>query len=452
MSFFKAYEMRGVFGKDFDLETVYGIGRWLPVLLDTGCILIGRDVRNSSEDIFEALCRGITHSGCDVDDMGLATTPMVYYFTAKNGYSGSVQITASHNPKEYNGMKVSKAGALPVGYDTGLAELEKHVLSGELPPAVEENGVVRKVYLRDEFVHDLRKVAPDLSGLKVGVDCSNGMSSLVIQDLLGAEPVYINEEMDGDFPAHAPNPLEVENCEQLMALVRKRELDVGVIFDGDADRVMFVDELGQFVQPDYLIAILARRYLRDEPGCTVIHDIRTSRGVIESLQAAGAKTVMGRVGHAYAKLLMRETQAVCGGELAGHYYFRDFYFCDSGELAALMILEEIAAAKRAGQSFSELVAPVCRYANSGEMNFHVEDKPGAIGAVMKALESFGEPQSIFDFDGYRVEFDTWWVNVRQSNTEPYLRLIIEAADQAELDQRKSYVIAAFKEYVASRNG
>jgi len=162
--------------------------------------------------------------------------------------------------------------------------------------------------------------------------------------------------------------------------------------------------------------------------------------------------VMGRVGHAYAKLLMRETQAVCGGELAGHYYFRDFYFCDSGELAALMILEEIAAAKRAGQSFSELVAPVCRYANSGEMNFHVEDKPGAIGAVMKALESFGEPQSIFDFDGYRVEFDTWWVNVRQSNTEPYLRLIIEAADQAELDQRKSYVIAAFKEYVASRNG
>lgn len=448
MSFFKAYDMRGVFNKDFDLETVYGIGRWLPVLLGSECILIGRDVRNSSDDIFDVLCQGITESGCDVDDMGLATTPMVYYFTAKKGYSGSVQITASHNAKEYNGMKVSREGALPVGYDTGLAELEKHVLSGEFPPMAQESGVVRKVYFRDEFVHDLRKEAGDLSGLKIGVDCSNGMSSLVIQDLLSGDPIYINEEMDGNFPAHAPNPLEVENCAQLMALVQERELDVGVIFDGDADRVMFIDEHGRFVQPDYLIAILAQRYLRDEPGCTVIHDIRTSRGVIENLQAAGAKTVMGRVGHAYAKLLMRETGAACGGELAGHYYFRDFYFCDSGELAALLILEEIAAAKRAGQSFSEMVAPICRYATTGEMNFRVEDKPSAISAVMAALESFGEPQAVFDFDGYRVEFESWWMNVRQSNTEPYLRVIIEATDETELDERKRFVLGAMQQYIS----
>ncbi|MDA3925102.1 MAG: phosphomannomutase/phosphoglucomutase [Kiritimatiellae bacterium] len=451
MSFFKAYDMRGVFDVDFDLKMVYEIGRWLPVLLDSECILIGRDVRNSSEDIFEALCRGMTESGCDVHDMGLATTPMVYYFTAKNGYSASIQITASHNPKEYNGMKVSRKGALPVGYDTGLAELEKHVLSGELPPVTELNGVVRKVYFRDEFVHDLRKDAPCLSGLKVGVDCSNGMASLVIRDLLGDDPIYINEEMDGDFPAHAPNPLEVHNCAQLMKLVKEQKLDVGVIFDGDADRVMFVDERGEFVQPDYLIAVLAQRFLRKEPGCTVIHDIRTSRGVIESLQAAGARTVIGRVGHAYAKILMRETGAACGGELAGHYYFRDFYFCDSGELAALMILAEIAAAKRGGKSFSALVAPICRYANSGEMNFQVMDKQGAINTVMKALESFGEPQKSYDFDGYRVEFDSWWLNVRQSNTEPYLRLIIEAADQAELDQRKEYVIEAMKDFIKLTN-
>jgi len=448
MSFFKAYDMRGVYGRDFDLETVYKIGRWLPVVLESGSILIGRDIRITSDAVLEALCRGITESGCDVADMGLATTPMVYYFTAKKGYSGSVQITASHNPKDYNGMKVSRTGALPVGYDTGLADLEQHVLSGELPPPAKISGVVHKVDYRDEFVNDLKINAPDLTELRVGVDCSNGMAALVLRDLLGERPLYINEQMDGSFPAHAPNPLEVENCAQLIEMVRKNELDVGVIFDGDADRVMFVDECGRFVQPDYLIALLAQRFIREEPGCTVIHDIRTSRGVIEKLQAAGAKTVMGRVGHAYAKVLMRESGAACGGELAGHYYFRDFYFCDSGELAAMMILDEIAAGKKRGASFSELVAPVCRYANSGEMNFQVQNKQGAIDAILAALEIFGEPLNRYDFDGYRIEFKSWWLNVRESNTEPYLRLIIEAADQAELDLRKDYVIGAMEEYVS----
>lgn len=447
-SFFKAYDMRGIFEQDFDLDTVYAVGRWLPVILDSKCMLVGRDVRNSSDAVFEALGRGVSESGCDMDDMGLATTPMVYYFTAKKGYSGSVQITASHNPKEYNGMKVSKTGALPVGYDSGLKELESYVLSGELPQAAENPGVVRRVEYRDEFVADLRKDVPDLSGLKVGVDCSNGMASMVIRELLGETPLYINEEMDGSFPAHAPNPLEVKNCGQLMNLVRENQLDVGVIFDGDADRVMFVDERGEFVQPDYLIGVLAQRYLRNEPGCTVIHDIRTSRSVIERLQAQGAGTVMGRVGHAYAKVLLRASGAACGGELAGHYYLRDFYCCDSGELAALIILGEIAAAKRSGLSFSGLMKTYCRYANSGEMNFKVEDKDGAVQAVMKALECFGEPAECYDFDGYRVEYDSWWLNVRKSNTEPYLRLIIEAADEAELQERKEFVIGAMKGFIA----
>ena len=439
--------MRGVFGRDFDLDTVYAVGRWLPVILDAECILVGRDVRDSSEDVFNALARGLAESGCNVDDMGLATTPMVYYFTAKKGYSGSVMVTASHNPREYNGMKVSKTDALPVGYESGLQELEKHVLSGEFPPEVSKTGEIRRVEYRNEFVSDLKKNIPDLSGLKVGVDCSNGMASLVIRDLLGDELLYINEEMDGSFPAHAPNPLEVKNCEQLMQLVQENKLDVGVIFDGDADRVMFVDQNGSFVQPDYLIGVLAQRYIRTEPGCTVIHDIRTSRGVIERLRAQGAETVMGRVGHAYAKILLRESKAACGGELAGHYYLRDFYCCDSGELAALMILDEIATAKRKGRSFSELIAPYCRYANSGEMNFKVENKDGAMCSVVKSLECFGEPSARYDFDGYRIEYDSWWLNIRKSNTEPYLRLIIEAADEVELEQRKAHVIGAMKEFV-----
>ncbi|MFO7937188.1 MAG: phosphomannomutase/phosphoglucomutase [Kiritimatiellia bacterium] len=448
MSFFKAYDMRGIFRKDFTLDTVYAVGRWLPYILESGRILVGRDARTSSDNIFDALAQGITESGCNVDNMGLATTPMVYYFTAKKEYSGSVQITASHNPKQYNGMKVSGTGALPVGYESGLREVEKRVLSGELPPKADNPGSICPVDFLDEFIEDMRRKRPDISGLKIGVDCSNGMAALVIRDLLGSSPLYINDVIDGSFPAHAPNPLEEKNCEQLMRLVRAKKLDVGVIFDGDADRVMFVDEHGDFVQPDYLIAVLAGKYLRDEPDCKIMHDIRTSRGVIERLRNQGAETIMGRVGHAYAKVLLRESGAVCGGELAGHYYLRDFYCCDSGELAALIILGEIAAAKRKGGSFSQMIIPVSKYAGSGEMNFKVDNKDEAMRAVVEALKVFGDPVAMYDFDGYRVEFASWWLNIRKSNTEPYLRLIIEATDKAELEERKAHVENVLKEFVS----
>lgn len=435
MSFFKAYDLRGEYGVDFDLDTVYRIGRWLPGALGARRLLVGRDARLSSPDIRDALCRGLTESGCDVDDMGLATTPMVYFFTAQGGYEGSVQITASHNPPAHNGMKISRAGALPVGYTTGLAELEARVASGELPPPAPRSGQVRTVDNRGAFVAWLRVRRGDLSGLRLAVDCSDGVAGLVARDVLGEGPLYLNETPDGRFPHHAPNPLETENCAQLSATVREGGLDAGVIFDGDADRVMFVDEQGRFIQPDYLIPVIARAFLAREPGATVIHDIRTSRGVIEALHADGAKTVMGKVGHAYAKVALRETGAVCGGELAGHYYFRDFCFCDSGELAALVVLNALAQAKRQGLRFSDLIAPIRCYANSGEMNFRVADKEGAIAALLGALEPFGPPTARCAFDGVRVEYAEWWLNVRKSNTEPYLRLIVEARDEAMLAAR-----------------
>lgn len=445
MSFFKAYDMRGEFGKDFDLDTVYRIGRWLPVVLGARRFLIGHDARLSSVPMRDALCRGLALSGCEVDSMGLATTPMVYFFTARDGYDASVQITASHNPFSHNGMKVSRSGSVPVGYDTGLAELERRVMSGELP-ADAVCGKVRDVSKRDDFVLWLRRHKPDLSGLRLAVDCSDGVAGLVIRDVLGAGPEYMNDTPDGFFPHHAPNPLEVENCAQLMGAVRAGGLDAGVIFDGDADRVMFVDEKGAFVQPDYLIPVIARHYLEREPGATVIHDVRTSRGVIEALHAAGAKTVMGKVGHAFAKLALRETGAVCGGELAGHYYFREFYCCDSGELAALVVLGALAEAKRRGVSFSGLIAPIRCYANSGEMNFRVEAKDEAIAAMLKALESLGSPQAKYLFDGVRIEYADWWMNVRKSNTEPYLRLIVEARDPALLAARTALLRDALADY------
>ncbi len=447
MSFFKAYDMRGEFGRDFDLDTVYRIGRWLPLVLGARRWLVGRDARLSSPAVRDALCRGLAEAGCAVDDMGLATTPMVYFFTAREGYEASVQITASHNPASHNGMKVSSAGARPVGYANGLAELEAKIASGVLPPAAAQPGVCNDVTYRDAFIDWLAAFRADLSGLRYAVDCSDGVAGLIVRDLLGEGPIYLNAEPDGTFPNHSPNPLEAASREQVARLVREQRLDAGVIFDGDADRVMFVDETGAFVQPDYLIPVIARTFLAREPGATVIHDVRTSRGAIEALQADGARTVMGKVGHAFAKVLLRETGAVCGGELAGHYYFRDFFCCDSGELAALLVLAALADAKRRGLSFSALMAPICRYANSGELNYRIAEKDRAIDAVLKAAQAWRADATRSDIDGVRLDDADGWLSVRKSNTEPYLRLIVETRDAALLRQRLTALEAALAPFV-----
>ena len=438
MSIFKVYDIRGVFGRDFTAETAYRIGRCLPGLLQAKRVLIGRDARLSSPALRDALCRGLTEAGADVDDMGLATTPMVYCFTARDGYDASLQITASHNPPEYNGLKISAAGARPVGLDTGLAELERRV-AGELPVPAARPGALRVVSRQQEFVEFLRPWMPDLSGLKFAVDCSDGMAGLIARDLFGPNTLLLNDTPDGAFPHHGSNPLEAANREQLVKVVRAQKLDVGVIFDGDADRVMFVDETGEFIQPDYLIPVLAKRFLRDTPGGIVLCDIRTSRGTTEALTAAGARPMLWKVGHAFAKVKMRETGAVCGGELAGHYYFRDFFNCDSGELAALVILDELAAARARGVTFSQLLAPIRKYASTGEVNFTVARKAEAMQAIREALLAEAKPQALLDFDGIRIEYADWWINVRSSNTEPYLRLVLEADSPARLAERRAVV-------------
>jgi len=447
MSAFKAYDIRGVYGRDFDADLVYRIGRHLPALLGARRTLVGRDARLSSPEVRDALVRGLTEAGCEVDDLGLCTTPMVYFFTARDGYDASVQITASHNPAAHNGLKISRREAVPVGYTTGLGELERRVASATLPPAAAASGRCRPLDGVSAFVAFLRDWTPDLGGVRFAVDCSDGMAALFARELFGRETVYLNDTPDGRFPNHAPNPLEVENCAALMAAVREKRLDAGVIFDGDADRVMFIDETGAFIQPDLLIPIIARRFLRDEPGARVIHDIRTSRGVIEALRADGARPIMGKVGHAFAKVLLRESGAVCGGELAGHYYFRDFFCCDSGELAALIVLGELAAARRRGGTFSSLIAPLRRYATTGERNYRVARKDDAIRAVRAAAEAGAPPTAVHDFDGLRLEFPQWWFNVRASNTEPYLRMIIEAGTPEILAARRNELEAALRPFL-----
>ena len=452
MGFFKAYDMRGTFGKDFDLATVRRVGAALPQVVGGRRWLVGRDCRATSPAVRDALVAGLQAAGAEVTDLGPATTPMVYFATAQGDFDGSVQITASHNPPSDNGLKVSRRGALPVGYSSGLAEVERLMAEiGRARPLDAPQAAVGRdasscqirelKNFKGDYVAWLKDHAGGgFAGLRFAVDCSDGMAGILAHDLFGPDAVYLNDTPDGRFPHHSPNPLLAEAREQLSAAVREKGLDCGVIFDGDADRCMFVDETGAFIQPDYLIPVLAATY--PERG-TVIHDVRTSRAAIEAIRAEGFAPVMGKVGHAFAKVLLRETGAVCGGELAGHYYFRDFFHCDSGELAALRLLGAFARAKAEGRSVSQFLAPITRkYANSGEMNFTVDDKPSAIARVLAAARGLGEETGRSDIDGYRLEYAEGWVSVRQSNTEPLLRLLVECDTPARLEAWRTRLVEA----------
>ena len=465
MSFFKAYDMRGTFGVDFDLDTVYKVGLALPKVVKGKRWLVGRDCRATSNAVRDALVKGLTEAGVEVSDLGLCTTPMVYFFTASDGFDGSVMITASHNPPTDNGLKVSKATALPVGYADGLNEVEKLVKEGATLAQVEaqtasnaqtpkqsNNSSQLSRYVEWQLKHSNTQI---LKHLSFAVDCSNGMSSVFAREIF-PDAVLLNDTPDGTFPAHSPNPLKAEAREQIAKVVREKGLDCGVIFDGDADRAMFVDERGEFVQPDYLIPVVARatrtasspntQTLKNSNPQTlpkIIHDVRTSRGAIETLKEDGFEPVMVPVGHAFAKPIIRKVGALCGGELAGHYYFSEFFGCDSGLLAATRILGEIAKAKTAGKTFSEMMKPiVSRYANSGEINFKVEDKEAAIARVLEVAKTLGEETSRSEIDGYRLEYREGWISIRKSNTEPYLRLLAECDTKERLSSWLSVLTKA----------
>lgn len=443
MKAFKAYDIRGIYNKDFTKNDVYKVGYFLPDLLNTDKVLVGRDARLSSPEIHDALIAGITDAGSDVCDIGLVTTPMVYYATGRYGFDASVQITASHNPAEYNGMKVSKTGALPVGYYSGLSIIEAKIYANTDIVPYDWKGTVKYMDIRQDYIEFQQERLGDISNLKIGIDCSNGMVGVVLKDILGEAPIYINEKIDGTFPSHAPNPLEEENCSQIKKLVLDNELDVGIIFDGDADRMMMIDEKGRFMRPDIAIAILAEHYLaeqQDEPF-HVLYDIRTSRGVTEYLQQKGAEIHMSKVGHAFAKYKMREYNCIFGGELAGHYYLKEFFNCDSAILAAIICLNVISDFKADGVKLSEFIDRINSYANSGEINMKVEDKLGVMEKVKETVLAQETPVCQTDLDGYRFDFEDWWFNIRPSNTEPYLRLIIEASTQEILKEKQAMIMA-----------
>ena len=440
MGAFHAYDIRGIYNVDFDKETAYKVGYFLPELLSADKVLVGRDARVSSPEIHDYLLKGITDAGADVYDVGLSTTPMVYWGTATYGFKASVQITASHNPAQYNGLKVSRENALPVGLDTGLGQIKEWIEAGRPCPVAEVRGKIYDKDIKKDYLDFLLKYKGDWSGLNIAMDVSNGMASLFVRDIFGDQPAYIYEDMDGTFPNHEPNPLVPENVVDLKRLVAETGADVGVIFDGDADRVMFVDENSRFISPDLMIAVLGHYFLEERGEKGYIHqDIRSSKAVGEYLAPMGGIMNTWRVGRAFAALKLRELDGVYGGELAGHYYFRDFFYSDSGLLAAILILNVIAKKKAEGVSLSSLISRIEKYQNSGEINFKLDRKQEAMDAVRDHFMSVEKATASMDFDGYRVEFPDWWFNIRPSNTEPYLRFLCEATTKELLEEKVAKV-------------
>ena len=440
MSAFKAYDIRGIWGKEIDEDLCYKAGFFLPGLLGADQVIVGRDIRISSPAAHDALVKGIIDSGCDVWDLGLATTPMVYFATAVLDAAASVQITASHNSKEYNGLKISRRGALPVGIDTGLSDLERMCRENTITPSEKKGSVKDYSYIRKEYISYMRQFV-DIDGLSIVVDGSSGVTNLVNKEILGTDNVrYINDEFDGTFSAHEPNPLDPDNCRMLSEAVLRTGADIGVIYDGDGDRVVFTDEKGNFIQPDYITAVIGRYYSRKGITGNCVQDIRTSRSTTEYLEKIGFSVTTWKVGHAFAKLKIRELDAVFGGELAGHFYFRDFFWCDSGIFASLLVLSVVKELKKSGRTMSQEIGDIVKYANSGELNFRIDDKDGAMKALCDEYLPL-HPIRVMDFDGYRIEFSSWWFNVRKSNTEPYLRVVAEATDKELLDLKLNEIKA-----------
>jgi len=438
MGAFHAYDIRGVWGKDWDLDIAYKVGYFIPALLKADKVLVGRDCRVSSDEIHDAVIRGINDAGADVYDIGLSSTPLVYFGTANYGFDASIQITASHNPAEYNGMKVSTTDAQAVGFDAGLGTIKGWIDEGKPTPVAAQRGKVFQKEILGDYLVFMRKFVKDYSGLTIAMDLSNGMANLFAKEIFGTGKNfhYLFDTLDGRFPNHEPNPLIEKNCYPLEEKVREVGADAGVIYDGDADRVMFVDERGTFISPDLMIALMGR-YFVGERGLKglVLQDIRSSKAVGEYLAPMGCEMRTWKVGRAFAAAKLREIDGVWGGELAGHYYFRDFFYSDSGLLASIILLNIVADLKKEGKTLSEAISEIVRYENSGEINYRVEDKKGAMDAVKAHFTEKETPTAFMDFDGYRVEFPSWWFNIRPSNTEPYLRFICEASSKELLREK-----------------
>ena len=434
---FKAYDIRGIYGDTLTEDTAYRIGRAFATFLKCRKVVVGRDMRPHSPPLFQALARGLTEQGADVVDIGMCSTPMSYFANNQLGADASIMITASHNPGEWNGFKVCREKAIPISGETGIRDIEHICRSGQFAPAAARPGTVSRHEILDEYVAYIRGFAETRRPLQVVVDYANGMGILegqVLDGLMEIEPLF--NTLDGTFPNHEANPLKLDTLEALQAKLRSGRYDFGIAFDGDADRVGFVDEQGGIIAMDIITALIAETILQHEKG-PIFYDLRSSWAVKEVIEESGGTPMMSRVGHAFIKAQMREAKALFAGELSGHYYFRENGYTESAALAALCIANLVSQSDR---PLSQLVKPIRRYFASGEINSEVHDVKGVIGRL-RAKYAAGR---MIELDGLSVEFDDWWFNVRASNTEPLVRLNLEAKTAARMAQRRDEVLAVIR--------
>ncbi|MQA84003.1 MAG: phosphomannomutase/phosphoglucomutase [Streptosporangiales bacterium] len=445
---FKAYDVRGVVPDEFDEVVAHDAGAAFARLTEASAVVVARDMRASSGPLARAFARGVTGQGVDVVDAGLSSTDMLYYASGSLDLPGAM-FTASHNPPEYNGLKLCRSGAKPVGSDSGLAEIRAMIERG-VPEHADGTGVITERDLLSGYADHLKKLV-DLSGirrLKVVVDAGNGMAGHTVPSVFDGLPIDLVSlyfELDGTFPHHEANPIEPENLRDLQRAVRESNADAGLAFDGDADRCFVVDERGEVVSPSVLTALIAVRELAKErraggaqdQGPSIIHNLITSRAVSEIVREHGGVPVRTRVGHSFIKATMAETGAVFGGEHSGHFYFRDFWFADSGMLAALHLLAALGGQER---PLSQLLAEYGRYCASGEINSEVADQSATMAKV-RSVFAGRQGVSLDELDGLTVSSDTWWFNLRPSNTEPLLRLNVEAADKQTMASVRDEVLS-----------
>ncbi len=442
---FKAYDVRGVYPDDFDEDAAQRIGGAFASFVDAPSVLVGRDMRTSSPSMAEAFIRGVTGAGYDAIDLGLVSTDLVYFASGVRDLPGAM-FTASHNPPQYNGIKFCKRRAAPVGADTGLSDIREMASHGTEPAA--KPGSVTHEDMLEAFADHLLGLI-DVSAIKpltVAVDAANGMGGKIVPAVLGRLPVKIVPlffELDGTFPNHPADPIQPENLKDLQDTVLRERADVGLAFDGDADRVFLVDNNAEPVSGSLTTALVAQGILSRNPGGTVVYNVICSRVVREVITECGGKPVRSRVGHSFIKQLMAEEHAVFGGEHSGHYYFADNFRADSGILAALYLLEMLSVA---GKPLSELLSPLQRYAASGEVNVEVTDQE----ALIKTIEQRFSDGSIDRLDGLTVDYDDWWFNVRPSNTEPLLRLNVEAKTDELMTEKRDLILKIMKDRPTGR--
>ena len=434
---FKAYDIRGVYGDTLTDEVAYSIGRAFVTFLECRTVVVARDMRSHSEMVFAALARGLVEQGADVIDVGIVSTPMSYFANGKLGADASIMITASHNTGEWNGFKMCRREAIPISGPTGIETIEDIITHDAFAPAAQTPGSIRQADIVADYHAHIRKHAAIHRPLRIAVDYANGMGIVegrALDGLFEIEPLF--DTLDGSFPNHEANPLKLDTLNELQATVRKGGFDFGIAFDGDADRVGFVDEQGDVVPMDMITALIAKMMLRRQKGA-VFYDLRSSQAVRQVIEENGGVALMSRVGHAFIKQQMREADAIFAGELSGHYYFRENFFAESAALAVLYVANLVS---ESDEALSQLIRPMQRYFGSGEINSIVDDYQRVLG-LLRAKYPSGKCSEL---DGLSIELDGWWFNVRPSNTEPLVRLNLEAATRAMMEEKRDEVLAVIR--------